>query len=184
MGLLDEAGNLFSKGVASAQKGTRTISLKNQMNDLNKRRDSLTSELGSSLFEETRYDPKFREPRESLYASIESIDLQKVSILAELANIELQAQMAATNQQAPLDATQPTITCPTCSRPVLIDDTFCPGCGTNLTTVKADVGSDDTEDDSEESPAPPTKKKPGFCTNCGCENIAKTAFCRNCGEKL
>jgi len=162
MGLLDEAGNLFNKGVASAQKGTRTLGIKSQINDLNKQREKHLTELGASLYEENRNNPEVRGPREGIFAAIESVDAQKANLEAELATIEQQAQEAKQAQQAPAGAPMGAFPCPTCGRPSLPEDVFCPGCGTNLAALKA---------------APAVK----FCSGCGAPLNEGAAFCNNCG---
>ena len=138
MGFLDDAGNLFNKGVASAGRTTRSISLKSQINDLNKRRETIMAQIGANLYEETRIDPKFRAPNEELYASVESLDQQKASLQEELANLETQAQAPAQPAdqqpiQPPVVEAQPMVACPTCGKMLSVNDAFCSGCGSSIT---------------------------------------------------
>ena len=124
--LLENAGNLLNRGVAAAGRGTKSISLKNQINDLVKRREKLTAELGADLYTVTRFDPNFRAPRESIYGGIESMDAQIEALQIELANIEQEAQTA--NAAQPVQA--PAAFCPSCGNALQPSDAFCRNCGT------------------------------------------------------
>ena len=161
MGILDDAGNLFNRGVASAGRTTRSISLKSQISDLNKRRETLMAQFGANLFEEFRNDPKYRVPNESIYFAVDNLDQQIAALQSELAALEQQAQAAAQPQPQPVyQPSGPTIACPTCGNRVPMQDTFCSGCGTNVQSVKQSVR---------------------LCTNCGFVLGANDRFCTNCG---
>jgi len=153
MGFLDDAGNLINRGVASAGRTTRSISLKSQISDLNKRRESLLAQLAANLYEEIRNDPRFRAPNEGIFFAVENIDSQIIALQFELANLEQQAQEQSTVQTG-------MIPCSVCGTQVSPHDTFCTGCGSKITPVQQ-----------------PTK----FCTGCGFAMGANDVFCTNCG---
>ncbi|MCL2889580.1 MAG: zinc ribbon domain-containing protein [Eggerthellaceae bacterium] len=161
MGILDDAGGLINRGVASAGRGTRSISLKAQVSDLNKRRETLASQLGAALYEETRNDPQFRTPYEGLYVSIETLDQQKEALLLELKNLEIQAQLANAPQQA---AGGPAwIVCPTCGKQLSVEDAFCSGCGMGMAAIKQQMR---------------------LCGNCGLALDSSDLFCVGCGQPV
>ena len=155
--ILENAGNLFNRGVAAAERGTKSLSLKSQINDLNRQREKLTSDLGASIYQETRYDTTFRAPREGFYSAIESVDAQIATIQAELTALEQEAQAAANQPMtvqpaAPAASTpdgyQPVgagvpaeLKCPSCGAVAQSSDAFCRSCGTAIPAVAAPVGA-------------------------------------------
>ena len=100
MGFLDNASNLLNRGVANAGRGTKVISLKAQIADLGRSRNSLMAQLGESLYEETRTNDAFRNSRERLYASIENLDAQRAALQQELASVEQQMRPTPVIQPA------------------------------------------------------------------------------------
>ncbi|MCL2631725.1 MAG: zinc ribbon domain-containing protein [Coriobacteriia bacterium] len=142
--ILNSAGNLLNRGVAAAGRGTKTISLRAQINDLVKRREKLTSDLGASIYLETRYDPVFRAPRESYYSAIESIDAQVEALQAEINVIEQDAQVGAAQPVVGAPPVgypaQQAATCSTCG--VILDpaDAFCRNCGAPVPKTEGAAG--------------------------------------------
>ena len=154
MGFLDEASNLLNRGVANAGRGTRSLSIKAQLNDLKKQREELCRQLGAALYEQTRNDPECRKPHEPLYAAIDALDVQSSSLHSELAAIE---------QQAHLSQAGALWRCPACASPVGSDDAFCVNCGMR-------VGPPDSPQASSR-----------FCRICGAPLEAGVRFCVGCG---
>ena len=162
MGLLDGAGNLFNRGVASAGRTTRSITLKAQISDLGQRRESIAAQLGANLFLTTQNDPKFRVPFEDLYISIENLDIQIASLQEELTNLEMQAQMAAGTQ--PMMMTdQPILICPSCGENASTENDFCTSCGMSLVEIKQSMR---------------------LCPACRFVLVDSDRFCTNCGLEI
>ena len=159
MGVLNDAGNLINRGMASAGRTARSISLKAQISDMGKHRERLESRLGASLYEETRHDSRFRASRESLYSSIESLDIQREFLKVELANIELQVQLATT-ATSEFREPQKVFLCQHCGRQIQVEDAFCPGCGNSTSLVKESAN---------------------LCPACGYPLEFDDMFCPNCG---
>lgn len=128
MGFFDNAEGLLNRGVATAGRGTKAISLKAQIADLGRTRSNFMAQLGESLYADTRYLAELRSPRESLYSSIEGIDAQLASLQSELDMLEAQAKITASD--AVLSAR-----CPSCGRGLANGDEYCPGCGVHLSDV-------------------------------------------------
>lgn len=155
MSLLDDASSLVNRGIASAGRGTKSLTLKAQIGDLNRKREGLASQLGASLYEETRTDPRFRASREALYASIEALDAERLALQEELVAIERQAQISAMPVAAAI--------CPSCGGAVGADDVFCSTCGTNVIEARKDVR---------------------LCSKCSSPLSPDDLFCMACGTPV
>lgn len=67
MGFLDNASNLLNRGVANAGRGTKVISLKAQIADLGRSRNSLMAQLGGKPLRGNAHERRFPEqPREAV----------------------------------------------------------------------------------------------------------------------
>lgn len=150
--MFDNASNIVNRGIASAGRGTKSLSLKAQIGDLGKRREELTAKLGASLFEETRNDSRLRLPRESMYAAIEGLDKQLAALQRELSLIERQAHAS--------EVSSPVMACSACGNPVALTDAFCANCGANVAEAKKDMR---------------------LCAQCGSLLSAEDLFCMVCG---
>lgn len=157
MGLLDNASNLLNKGVANASRGTKVLSLKAQIADLDRTRNAFMSKLGESLYEETRTSQVFREGRETLYGSIEHLEEQRMALQQELAVLE--RQMSAD----PVHAATSTLRCPQCGGLLEAGDQFCSICGAQCESSLASSRC---------------------CASCGSELGVDDAFCMNCGASV
>ena len=163
MGILDDLEGSINRGAASVSRGSKKMQINGQINDVNKKRQSLAAQLGASLYEITKDDPKFREGRESLYDEMAACDIQRAALQAQIAELEAEAAAA----QAAAAAAQST-TCPNCGARLKAGDLFCSGCG---------------------SPAPKPEPAPAaaggvVCPQCGTVAEPDGVFCMNCGTKL
>ncbi|MBQ6585500.1 MAG: zinc-ribbon domain-containing protein, partial [Coriobacteriales bacterium] len=129
MGFLDSVSNTFNKTVSAADRGTKTMKLKGQINDINKQREKLAAQLGALLFEKAKDLPELRELCGTLFDDISGLDAQRTALQEKIAAIEAEAAVAA--------ATYTTYVCPTCGRKVTGTDKFCAGCGTPIDVIKA-----------------------------------------------
>jgi hypothetical protein len=139
--ILENAGNLFNRGVAAAERGTKSLSLKSQINDLNRQREKLTSDLGASIYQETRYDTTFRASREGFYSAIESVDAQIATIQDELTALEQEAQAAANQPMTVQPVVPAEHKCPSCGAIAQSSDAFCRSCGTAIPAAAAPVAA-------------------------------------------
>jgi hypothetical protein len=155
MGILDSIQGGINKGADAAGRATKKIQLNAQISDINKQRDRLLAQLGASLFLETRDDPRFRAPREQVYAGIEALDDRRAGVQNELSQLEQQGQVAA--------AARMTISCPTCGRSLAANSAFCTGCGTAISAIRESLS---------------------LCTICGAALEPNTRFCTSCGTPV
>ena len=184
MGILDDAGNLLNRGVASAGRTTRSISLKSQINDLNKRRETLMAQLGANLYDEVRNDPRLRAPNEGILFAVDNLDQQTAALQLELANLEAQAQVGAAGQPGMPGM----ITCPTCATQVSTGNAFCTGCGMSVAAMPQPVPPMPQPVPPMPQPIPPVPPVPQpmqqgtkLCPNCGFVLGEADRFCTNCG---
>ena len=168
MGFLDSVQSTFNRGVAAAGRTGDQVRLKGQMNDANKRRQNLAAQLGASLYDLTKDDPKFREGREALYDGIASIDAERANIQAELDRLEQEAQAAQ------IASTR--FACPFCGSQLSANDVFCSGCGKPMAEIQAALSKAQTG-------APANWDGP-TCPSCGAPMNVGDMFCMNCGHKL
>lgn len=168
MGFFDSVQSTFNRGVAAAGRTSDQVRLKGQMSDANRRRQNLAAQLGASLYELTRNDPRFRAGREALYDGIASIDAERTQIQAELDRIEREAhaaQIASTH-----------FACPFCGSQVGASDVFCSGCGRPMTEIQAALSAS-------QGGAPANWDGP-VCPSCGSPMNVGDLFCMSCGYKL
>jgi len=162
MSLLDDAGGLLNRGMASAGRSTRSMSLKAQINELNKQREALTAKLGAALYKETRHDQRLRAVSGDLFASIEALDERRETLLNELNSLEMQAQLAAANKSK--GGTSVTLTCPACGMQITeAGAAFCSGCGADISSLKSSMN---------------------LCLVCGSPLGEGDMFCAGCGSAV
>lgn len=168
MGFFDSVQSTFNRGVAAAGRTSDQVRLKGQMSDANRRRQNLAAQLGASLYELTRNDPRFRAGREALFDGIAAIDAERMQIQAELDRIEREAhaaQIASTH-----------FACPFCGSQVGASDVFCSGCGRPMTEIQAALSAS-------QGGAPANWSGP-VCPSCGSPMNVGDLFCMSCGYKL
>lgn len=168
MGFFDSVQSTFNRGVAAAGRTSDQVRLKGQMSDANRRRQNLAAQLGASLYELTRNDPRFRAGREALFDGIAAIDAERMQIQAELDRIEREAhaaQIASTH-----------FACPFCGSQVGASDVFCSGCGRPMTEIQAALSAS-------QGGAPANWNGP-VCPSCGSPMNVGDLFCMSCGNKL
>ena len=142
--------------VAGTGRATKTIQLKANLNEFTKKRENLITQLGASLYEETRMDLRFRATRQELYFSIEEIDAKIESVKNDIAALENESQTVALSNRS--------VICPSCGKTVKADSRFCTGCGKSL-SMNAEL------------------TVYGYCWRCGSPFYdAEQSFCTLCGE--
>ena len=170
MGFLDSASSLINRGVAQAGRGTKVVSLKAQIADLNRSRTSLCAKLGEALFEVTKGDPAIREPHEALYAAIEEIDTRCELARQELGAVEREMRASASVLAAP-GVSSATIACASCGASLSEGALFCPECGAKVRQPEDVVQEDNAQ-------------AVRVCPACGAEVGEEEAFCMHCGTSL
>jgi hypothetical protein len=156
VGILDSIQDGVNKGLDGAGRATKKVQLNSQLNDIDKQRERLLAQLGSSLFLETRTNPNFRAPREQIYAGIESLDARRSGIQNEIALLEQVAQPVAVQtpsmQQPPQIAPYPGLE-QSPPQPQVVATAFEPA-------------------------------QVAFCTNCGAPLAPIARFCTACGSTV
>lgn len=162
MGFLDNIASTVNRGTESAGRAAEKIKLKNQINEVNKRRQQLAAQLGASLYDATKDNPELRSGRETLYAGIASCDRERSQCQSKIDELDAMAQAAT--------AAATTFKCSVCGAAMSGSDLFCSGCGTPV--GKASGGS------IAGAPSGPV------CSNCGASISDDDAFCMSCGAKI
>ncbi len=168
MGILDDITSKVNQGVATADRSTKKMRIKSQLNDITKRRQQLAAQLGASLYEATREDASFRSGREALYDGIAQLDAERDECnrqIEELDRMEQQAQVAAQ-----------TVECPKCHTRCFATDTFCSGCGMPVADMRA------PEPAAPAASAAPAGAK--ACPFCGAPVNEGDVFCMSCGKRM
>lgn len=168
MGILDGITNTFNKGAAAAERGAKTVKLKAQVAEVNKKRQQLAAQLGASLYEATKEDESLRQGREALYDGIKACDTERDECLKMISEIEEQAALEA--------AASNTYKCTVCGSTVGASDLFCSGCGTSADQIRAQsaVSVQVTTNTADRV----------FCSSCGFPMSASDSFCIECGAKV
>lgn len=195
MGFFNNVSNSFNRGVSTVSRSGKTAQLNMQLNELMKQRQGLAAQLGASLYDATKNDPRFTAGREGLYGGIASIDAQR-------ANIEAQIGQLRADQAAQTAASQ-TYRCPSCGSTVAATDLFCSGCGLPIAQVIAGQPrymNPASAQQQSYSPVP-FQQQPVYgaassfspstpaatgrvCPNCGAPMGEDDLFCMNCGTRV
>lgn len=162
MGFLDSVTAALNKGTATAKRTGRAAQLKLQANELLRQRRDLAAQLGASLYDTVKDMPELVEGRETLFQSIADIDVKRIQIDAEIAEIE--AEIAAQREASM------TFKCPSCGTDVSSADMFCSGCGISIAEAKAAYAAAEAE-------------KAPTCPMCGATLSENDNFCMVCGAK-
>lgn len=164
MNLVDEMKGAANRGTASVTRAAERLKLNSQMNDAERRRKDLASQLGAALYPLTEKDERFNAGNlQPLYAAIASCDAEKRGIRAKLE--ELDAQERAQQLEAQSFA------CAICGAKIRESDLFCSGCG--IPAEKARPAA----------PAPVAAAGP-TCPQCSAPVAEADQFCMTCGTRL
>ncbi len=161
MGIFDTAQDFINRGVASAERGGKTISLKVELADAGRQREQAYARLGEQVFATMGTDAAFRVGREELLDEVQVCVDKCAEIEARIAHIE--AQGAAARAAAPASSRP----CPGCGSAVSTGYKFCPACGAAV---------------PESEPAPQSTGK--TCPSCGFTTEGYGRFCMKCGTRL
>lgn len=167
MGLFDNVTAAMNRGTESMGRGAEKMKLKNQIDQINKRRQQLAAQLGASLYEVTKDDPALRTGREPLYDSIAQCDLERAQCQQKIDELDALSQAAAVSAL--------TYKCVVCGATVSGDDLFCMGCGTPAAQAKPANMT---------AAAAPAVGTAGNCAQCGYPLNEGDMFCMGCGAKV
>lgn len=156
MGIFDSAADALNRGVASAGRSTKSMGVKSRMADLDKSGDAFYARLGRLGKPLLEADDAFRSQNSELFASIAEYEQQRSALIAELEQIQRQAELAAQAQMGRK--------CPNCGTPNRNDDSFCVQCGHRL-----------------DAPEPP---KARVCPQCSTPLREGANFCVSCGYRI
>ncbi len=204
MGIFDNMATGINKGAAAAERTAKTVSIKNKMNELQKRRKDLMSQLGASLYDAVKADEQLIGGRESILAAIEKCDGENNALRQQLQELERMATEEA--------AASRKYECPHCGAPVCEADHFCCGCGkpaedalrnrirregagvNRCPECSAAVSEGDLFcmtcgtrlEEAREDVLPVGEGVIGVdvCGNCGTPRAADGKFCMNCGVEF
>lgn len=166
MGFLDDISATFNRGAAATGRTAKTIKLKGQIADVNRRRQSLAAQLGALLYDQFKDDEAVRGGYEELFAGIAACDEERAGYQAEIEEIE--AEAAAASEAAK------TLECPHCHTRVAKSDLFCSGCGMPIEQIRAAA-----EERAAREAAAVTS-----CPRCGAPVGDDDLFCTACGARI
>lgn len=161
MGILDNMTAAVNRGTEQAGRAAEKLKLKNQINEINKRRQQLAAQLGASLYDATKDNAELRQGREALFDGIAACDAERAAAQAKIDELDAMAQ-AATVAAA-------TYKCAVCGATMAGGDLFCSGCGAPAEKAKAS---------SAPAPSGPA------CASCGAPMGEGDMFCMSCGAKV
>ena len=166
MGFFDDITATFNRGADAAGRTARTLKLKGQISDANKRRASFAAQLGAIMYDRFKDDPAAREGCEELFAGIAACDEERAGYQAEIDAIE--AEAAAASEAAK------TLECPKCHTRVSGGDLFCSGCGMPVEEIKAAAVARAEEEAAGSA----------MCPKCGAPIGDDDLFCTACGARI
>lgn len=167
MGLLDNVTSAVNRGTESMGRGAEKIKLKNQIDQINKRRQQLAGQLGASLYEATKDDPSLRAGREPLYDAIAACDTERAQCQQKIDELDAISQAAAVAASS--------YKCVVCGATMAGDDLFCMGCGTPAAQARPAVTT---------AAAVSVPNAVGTCAQCGAPLAEGDMFCMSCGAKV
>ncbi len=162
MGIFDTAQSFINRGVASAERGGKTISLKVELADANRQLEQAYAKLGEQVFATMGTDAVFRAGREEVLSEVEECLAKKSEIEDRIAGIEAEGAAARAAAAA-------TRSCPSCGAQVSGMYKFCPSCGTRA---------------PEPEPEPAISPDEKVCPNCGFVPDVPSQFCMQCGTRF
>lgn len=163
MGILDNITSTVNRGTESAGRAAEKLKLKNQINEINKRRQQLAAQLGASLYDSTKDDTTLRHGREALYDGIASCDAERADCQAKIDALEAMAQAAS--------VASTNFTCVVCGAQMGGADLFCSGCGTPADKARPAAA------------VVPVQAAGPVCVSCGASMNEGDLFCMSCGAK-
>lgn len=163
MGILDNMTAAVNRGTGQASRAAEKLKLKNQINEINKRRQQLAAQLGASLYDATKDNAELRSGRETLYAGIASCDDERAKCQAKIEELDAMSQAVT--------AASTTFKCAVCGASISGDDLFCSGCGSPAEKARPaeSVTAADTSGPK--------------CKSCGSSITEGDMFCMACGAK-
>lgn len=164
MGILDNMTAAVNRGTEQAGRAAEKLKLKNQINEINKRRQQLAAQLGASLYDATKNNAELRSGRETLYAGIASCDDERAKCQAKIEELDEMSQAAT--------AAATTYKCAVCGAAMAGDDLFCSGCGSPAEKARPAGGAG----------AAVAANGPK-CASCGAPMSEGDMFCMTCGAK-
>lgn len=156
MSIFDTAQSFINRGVASVERGGKTVSLKVELADANRQREQAYARLGEQAFTTLGADAGFRAGREDLIADVEACVAKCAEIEGRIAGVEAEGAAA----RAAANAAR---TCPNCGTSLAGSYKFCMNCGAAV---------------------PEANPAARACAQCGTPADAASTFCMNCGAKL
>lgn len=161
MGILDNVTAAVNRSTESAGRAAEKLKLKNQINEINKRRQALAGQLGASLYDTTKDIPELRAGREALYDGIAACDAERAAAQAKIEELDAMQQAATTAAT--------TFKCAVCGATMNGGDLFCSGCGTPAAQAHQ---------------ATTTAAGGPSCPTCNAPINEGDLFCMSCGTKI
>lgn len=156
MNLIDSASEYLNRGISSAGRGTKTITLKARLADLDRKGDELYAQLGRKAVDMLRENEGFYGNNRGLFDSVDEYERQRRSVEDELDRLKALAELTSAQSN--------TVVCPKCGRQNAGGNNFCVGCGAKLDKPQ------------------PGQQEMRFCPACGAPVRPGASFCSACGS--
>ncbi len=159
MGLFDNAEELIGKTRFNISKTTRSMSLNNELKELEKQKVALFARLGEALYTQGLLDESVKGHNAALLRNIEDLDCRINEIDYTLESLNRIEAAVSSDIRA----------CSKCGSPIGPDDAFCRSCGS---PVEPSGQSCSGEVDA------------AVCPKCKAPVSSGQAFCVKCGSKV
>ncbi len=167
MKIIDDVSVLIGKGMSAADKRTQIWRLQAELSQTTKKKNELFKELGLTFFQKESENAEPASEYSELFDQITELEKKESDIndqIEKVKNAEPAKDKDADQEAASADEIgNLLITCSSCGSQVDIGSAFCPTCGNDLSSDKADF------------------KK---CPKCNIYYAEDVAFCGQCGTRL
>lgn len=153
MSIKDKAAGIINKGTAMAGRVSRQQTIKAELKAISNKKSELFEALGKEVYSTFNANAQIREPLDSLFKSIESLELQEQVLQIDLSAISDELNRADDSMRS----------CSSCGKPVSPNQAYCVFCGSEAET---------------QGPAQPLK-----CKTCGEPLVEGQKYCIRCGAE-
>lgn len=153
---------LLGKGMDAADKKTQELKLQSELNRIATSKEKALADLGRAVIVREGSHPSFAATYADQVKAIGDLEAQEEAIRQRLEALQVSDILVSGTALQTATAAVQGHACPACGTPVVLEAMYCPSCGDNLATLKAQF------------------KK---CPTCNIYYPQDSAFCEKCGTK-
>ena len=153
---------LLGKGMDAADKKTQELKLQSELNRLGTSKERALANLGRAVLMQEGSNPTFVSTYADKVKVIGDLEAQEEDLRKRIESLQSSNTLVSGVAMQAANATVQGHACPSCGTPVALESMYCPACGDNLATLKAQFKR---------------------CPNCGIYYSADSAFCEKCGSR-